>query len=1699
MISRIWNLLERNHHNQTQTANAQRIGEWRFHGAEGADPIPAGADPNESAVETGGGARLANATVVNADGGNEARQGQGTRRKNRTKARIRVATLNMRGYGTVGTDGGSDKWMYINQLVRDEKIGILALQETHLDEERVRALNDLFGRYLHVYHSALEERATGAGGVAFAVNKRLVDPDKCKLTEVMAGRALAITAPWAADRALCVVNVYGPNVQAESAVFWEHVQEQAPAEVDMLLGDFNLVEDGIDRIPVRMDTGRALTALQDLLMGLRMEDGWRVHNPDLKEFTYMQRATGSQSRLDRIYVANSLHQDADEWRIVESGLPTDHKMAIVSLANRRAPFMGRGRWSMPSHLLTDPQMVCTMKELGKKLLDAIGGCDERTERANPQVFYNEFKLALVDAARARAKVKIPRLLKRLERLRDDLKTTLNPRENEIGAEMNDEARQRHAAILQERVDALEVKLFIHRRRAVASKHWVQSETMSKYWTRPNVAPLPSIVIPELRQTDRAGGGYTTNTRQMADVARAHYDGLQNCDPLVEGEPHAEYISEALAPAKERLRNDQKAHLAERISREEVVEAICGTACNKAPGLDGLPSEVWKTYLRWNIADAKNGAPVVDMPRALAAVFNDIAKHGLVAQSTFTEGWICPIYKKKDTREIVNYRPITLLNSDYKLMTKTLAVRLAMHAPSMIHPDQAGFVPGRRIFDHIQLSKLIIAYTEAEELNGAIVALDQEKAYDRIDHTYLWATLLHMGFPDNFIDTVRNLYSRAESCVIVNGIRSEPFRIRRGVRQGDPMSCLLFDFAIEPLACALRQSTLRGLMIPGDVERLVATLFADDTTIFLGEGDEYAAAIAPTTVWCRASRARFNLEKTEVIPVGTQVYRSSVVATRKLSPGAEPIPANVHVVRDGEAVRSLGAWIGNGTDDAVPWANLIKTMSKNMDGWAKGKPTLLGRKLAVDLEIGGRTQFLAKAQGMPKSVEAAISRMIADFMWNGDKKPRVARSTLHAPVSGGGLNVLHIGARNDAIDLMRLKDYLDISGTRPRWALVADAILARAVASSSKLVEPAARINSFLQKWEVSTRHAKALPSDLRRMILAAKKFGVCCDVKVAKTELKRAMPIWYHLAAEPGRLMANSVAGKCLRDRHRVLTVAQCEELAVRLRPENEEHVPSKDCVCVECALDRTALGCLNPHRCVCAAERLIERLKPKWNPSQNEGGDGLSLTRRRKRANVSARADDQRIVFDPSMAQDVPVAEVFRVFTDETCMSASAAVRLPRPFGVQCEEVEVYTDGSCLNNGEASAAAGSGVWFGLNDPRNEGVRVPHDAQSNQVAEIYAVTLAASKVAPFAPLHLVSDSKYVVDGMTVYLPAWERRGWIGVANASILREMVAALRARSALTTLRWVKGHAEVEGNEEADKLARLGAERMPPFRPVALPNYKYMRSGASLARLTQSLAYEGVKRALPHHERKATRRSLAVIALAMANECGSAPVDAMVWGALRKDPVSRKVRDFLWKAIHGAHRVGAFWAHIPGYEERGRCRVCNVEDSMKHILTECEAPGQKLVWLVVKSLLGRKKVKMPVVSLGLALGAHLFVARSGEQDDVDLARTRAARIILTEAVHIIWALRCERVIGWDGHPERRHSESEVLSRLGGRLNNRIQMDQGATNIRAHKKKALGKAKVLATWRDVLADEQELPEDWLGLTGVLVGIPPVAELCDPG
>ncbi|KAI0356449.1 DNase I-like protein, partial [Trametes cingulata] len=401
----------------------------------------------------------------------------------KTKMKFIMATLNMRGLGpTTGTDGAG-KWLLINQLMREERIGLLAVQETHLNDSKVESLKRLFGQNLDFFISADPVNPTGARGVAFVLNKKILNVTECQAPEVIPGRAMTLAFRWKSDRVVRALNVYGPNERAENSAFWDAVRTADIGRIDAMLGDFNITEQPMDRLPARQDHEAAASSLSELLRSKDMLDGWRETYPNTRAFSYLQASTGSQSRIDRIYVKRGATSDYDGWMMKETGVPTDHKLVLVTVANRSAPFAGKGRWTMPLHLLADADMKREMLALGARLVDGIERITERTDTVNPQVLYASFKKRLTETARNRAKIKVPKMERRIRRLRDELEKLLNA----SGARGNGEQEVdlQSAAVLQERIGALEAKRFGWSRMNAAAKHWTHGETVSRYWLRSN--------------------------------------------------------------------------------------------------------------------------------------------------------------------------------------------------------------------------------------------------------------------------------------------------------------------------------------------------------------------------------------------------------------------------------------------------------------------------------------------------------------------------------------------------------------------------------------------------------------------------------------------------------------------------------------------------------------------------------------------------------------------------------------------------------------------------------------------------------------------------------------------------------------------------------------------------------------------------------------------------------------------------------------------------------------------------------------------------------------------------------------------------------------------------------------------------------------------------------------------------------------
>ena len=215
----------------------------------------------------------------------------------------------------------------------------------------------------------------------------------------------------------------------------------------------------------------------------------------------------------------------------------------------------------------------------------------------------------------------------------------------------------------------------------------------------------------------------------------------------------------------------------RIKEEEIRDALKSVGLDKSPGIDGLPYEV---YLRLS----HMFVPL------LATIYDNWMRQGTIPRC-FTRGIVKLLRKNKYGGDgISNFRPLTMLNTDLKILAKILANRLQTVLPSLICPEQTCAVKGRTIQDSLHLVRTIVEKV-------ALINLDQSKAFDRVDHAFLEAVLSAAGFGVDFRTWIRLLYASLGVIVEVNGVRSEPFTLTRSIRQGCPLSPMLYILALEP--------------------------------------------------------------------------------------------------------------------------------------------------------------------------------------------------------------------------------------------------------------------------------------------------------------------------------------------------------------------------------------------------------------------------------------------------------------------------------------------------------------------------------------------------------------------------------------------------------------------------------------------------------------------------------------------------------------------------------------------------------------------------------------------------------------------------------------------------------------------------------------------------------------------------------------
>ena len=415
---------------------------------------------------------------------------------------------------------------------------------------------------------------------------------------------------------------------------------------------------------------------------------------------------------------------------------------------------------------------------------------------------------------------------------------------------------------------------------------------------------------------------------------------------------------------------------ELLSENELLKSIKAMKNGKSPGTDGLNIEFYKFF--W-----------VDLKLILLNSLN----YGLrTGQLTIEQrrGILTLIPKKDKNRMFLkNWRPLTLLNVDYKILAKSLANRLTKSLPFLIDEDQTGYIQGRFIGCNIRLIEDILIHSTANNMQGILLTIDFEKAFDSLSWKFVEKSLSSYNFGNSFISYVKTMYNSITTAVINNGYISSWFSPKRGVRQGCPLSPYLFLLSVEILACKIRQdSNIKGLIFNGNEIKI--SQLADDTTCVVKDEASLRELIETFIRFDKCAGLKINIDKTTARCLGNYIPSSENLLG--LSWSQEP-------------VFTLGVYISGNEDDhyLLNFKPKISKLQQLLNSWKCRRLSLKGKITVINSLALSSLIYVASIIHVPDRVYNEIKKIVTDFIWDG-KPAKIAYDTLIQGIEHGGLKL-----------------------------------------------------------------------------------------------------------------------------------------------------------------------------------------------------------------------------------------------------------------------------------------------------------------------------------------------------------------------------------------------------------------------------------------------------------------------------------------------------------------------------------------------------------------------------------------------------------------------------------------------------------------------------------------------------------------------
>lgn len=882
----------------------------------------------------------------------------------------------------------------IKNFVKSHNTSLICLQETHSKDEeegrkwmgeynrgdpRVWANDKLWG-----VSNSYTSRSRGTMVVGDESKIEMIDSKS-----LLEGRVIftLFTVKDYDMGSIFLVNVYAPNGKKDRADFFQTLGIEMEAWGKrhncnhlILTGDFNCILEEVDKNkPCEIDRDPSARKLKEILNRFDLIDTWRRLNPDKKQFTWRQIDGTNINRnvavrLDRMYISQNLLGNVEKCYIVPCAI-SDHLPVMLKLRNLNKVKRGKGVWKFNNSLL-DCNEFCrqvhsfwnewvAQKPIGEDILEWWDGGKER------------IKAIAVKISRQRAKIKNALekiIIEEHEKAIQDFDS--NPTLQ--NAEKLKQSKANLSRCERENITGLKIRSRVQ---------WSEEgEKSKKFFLNLETYRGKAKAFTKIKKED---GKYTENISEILETQKLFYEKLYTETPT-----DREMQDSFLDKLDRTLPEDEKNLCEGLINLEEATKALKEMANNKAPGSDGLSKEFYTKF--WDL-----------MGKELVEVFN-VAYRATQLSESQRLAVITLLYKKGEKADIKNWRPISLLNVDFKILSKCLANRLKKCMDTIVHQDQTCGIKGRTIFENIIFTQDAVFYANKHQKPLAVISVDQAKAFDRLNRTFLFRILKKFGFGDSFIHWIQTIYTDTHSQICTNGHVSEPFLLERGVRQGCPLSPMLFTLAMETLLSAVRKERkIKGFITPDNTE-IKTKGYADDTAVYVRDLESVSDTLNLIDRYGLASEAKLNREKTQILLCGTLKDKK---------------PDNSELNYTTDRFKLLGVWIGNTDTSNENWGPVVNKISRLLRMWSQRDLTIQGKTVIVNVMGLSKMWYLATVCTPPEDVLDQIDKEIQNFVWYKGLK-RINRELLYTPEKYGGVGCFNVKLKVQSLKIKWLSKIIE---------------------------------------------------------------------------------------------------------------------------------------------------------------------------------------------------------------------------------------------------------------------------------------------------------------------------------------------------------------------------------------------------------------------------------------------------------------------------------------------------------------------------------------------------------------------------------------------------------------------------------------------------------------------------------------------------